>query len=148
MLSFRIPFLRHLTVLAACLLAALVGCGGDGVGTCYPVGGKVSIEGKPVRGKAGTVRLKPDVAKGNKSPFDALGSIDREGKYTVVTRGKDGAPPGWYKVVVAVVQPNSGEAFDTPVVKMDYLSEQKTPLTFEVVANPATGAYDLNLKKK
>src|SRR5438552_3648121 len=86
-----------------CVIAWLlsVGAGGcDGVGTCYPVSGVVRLDGKPVRGKAGTVLLKPDAAKGNKSPFDAWGTIDGEGSYRVATRGQDGAPPGWYKVVV------------------------------------------------
>lgn len=133
--------------LAALLLGLLAyGCGG--VGTCYPVSRKVRIDDKPIRGKAGAVLLKPDASKGNKSLFDAMGTIDGEGNYTVATRGKHGAPPGWYKVVVTVVQPNPGEAFDTPLVKPDYRSEQKTPLAFEVVASPAAGAYDLNLKRK
>jgi len=149
--SLLVRGLRARPAAAAALLGLFLlasGCGG--VGKCHPVSGKVSIDGKAVKGKGGTVLLKPDASKGNKSTFDALGTIDPEGSYTVATRGKAGAPPGWYKVVVNVVEPNSGEAFDTPLllVRPDYLSPQKTPLAFEVVASPGEGAYDLDLKSK
>jgi hypothetical protein len=130
----------------ALLLMLAAGC--DAVGPCHPVSGKVRIHGKPVRGKAGVVLLKPDASKGNASPFDAWGAIDGEGNYTITTRRKAGAPPGWYKVVVTVAEPATGDSFDTPLIKRDYQSDKTTPLRLEVVPSPAAGAYDLNLKRK
>ena len=112
----------------------------SGVATC----------GKPLTGvPQGGVSFRPDASQGNKSPHHPNGAIDTEGQYELfVPPAKKGAPPGWYKVVVTVTEPGTGDSFDTPLIKRDYQSDKTTPLMFEVVPSPAAGAYDLNLKRK
>ena len=54
--------------------------------------------------------FKPDRSKGNQTPFEPVGVVDEQGIYTVTTKGKDGAPPGWYKVLVSAVPLGSAGA--------------------------------------
>jgi len=49
------------------------------------------------------VLFQPDASKGNHSPFEPAGTIDEEGTYTLLTKDKKGAPPGWYKIVVTAL---------------------------------------------
>ena len=64
-----------------------------------------------------------------------------------------GAPPGWYKVIVAATgeppPPPKGPLKSRPipksVVPSKYGLAEKTPLEIEVVASPSAGAYDLKL---
>jgi hypothetical protein len=124
------------------------GCGDD-VGTRYPVAGRVLVDGQPLRGKAGSVLFKPDPSKGNTGPHEAAATIDEEGGYTLFTQGKKGAPPGWYKVVVYVTEKGADREAKPPrVFHPRYSSEKTTTLAAEIVANPASGQYDLKLTKK
>jgi hypothetical protein len=145
----------RLAMVCACMLAAtVVGCGDDsGVGKTYPVKGQVTLNGKPVTAENSTVLFKPDPDKGNRSPFEPAGTLDDEGNYTLVTKGKSGAPPGWYKVIVTAFEgraehPKTKQAM-RPVarslVPAKYGSAKTTPLSIEVVESPAPGAYDLKL---
>src|SRR4051794_919497 len=81
----------------AALLWAAGGCGPPGE-KFYPVAGKVTLAGKPL--KVGTVSFRPDASRGNTSKHIPTGAIDAAGNYELVTVGKKGAPPGWYKVLV------------------------------------------------
>ena len=107
--------------------------------------GKIILDGEPVTGKTGILLLQPDASKGNTSPFLPRGTIDKEGKFTLTTRGKAGAPPGWYKVVVSVSEPGYGDVDDQALIRPDYQSD-KTPLRIEVVRQPQPDAYDLQLQ--
>ena len=144
-----------LPVLLLGLLAS--GCGdSSGVGPTFPVAGKVFFNNTPLTAKNTVILYKPDAAKGNKGPFEPSGTVDTEGNYTLSTRGKSGAPPGWYKVVVtareeaAPVHPK-GPKHHRPVSKSllpaRYGQAQSTDLSIEVVERPAPGAYDLRLSK-
>src|SRR5262245_27234201 len=84
------------------LLAA--GCADSGVGKTYPVRGKVTIDGVPLTAPNTVILFKPDTAKGNNSPFEPTGTVDGEGNYTLRTKGKKGAPPGWYRVAVTATE--------------------------------------------
>jgi hypothetical protein len=125
----------------------LAGC--NGVGTRHPVEGQVLIDGKPMRGITGSVRFVPDGAKGNAGQFTATGEIDTEGRYKLVTRGKPGAPAGWYRVVVTALPPGAGdrEVVRRPAVHGRYGAEASTPLSVEVVPRPEAGAYDLKVTR-
>jgi hypothetical protein len=135
------------------LLVVLLGCDSSGVGKTYPVTGSITVNGKPLTSATVTVLFKPDAAKGNTTSFEPAGTVDEHGQYRVHTNGKEGAPPGWYKVVVTAFsgQPqHSAAAHDRrPIVKsllpQKYGSAASTTLTIEVVSNPAPAAYDLNL---
>ncbi len=130
------------------LLLSLAGCGGapDSVGHTVPVKGKVMVDGKLA--DHGSVALWPDAAKGNASKYECTGDIAADGTYTVYTKGKAGAPPGAYKVTVAIQ--SKVDSTDPKKAVMEspkkYQAKDTSPLAFEVVEKPAAGAYDLDLK--
>jgi hypothetical protein len=140
-----------------CFLAILsAGCGdGSGIDEIYPVRGKISFDGQPLVAESTTVLFQPDAERGNERPFQAVGTVDRDGNYTLKTEGQNGACPGWYKVVVTALaetpQHATGpkDARSRPVAKSllpaRYGQAQTTPLAVEVVAQPNDGAYDLKL---
>jgi hypothetical protein len=126
------------------VLLALPGCGG-GLGKLYPVSGTVKY-GTDVL-NSGMVTFHPDESKGNKSKLNPSGPIKEGGKYSVQTNGKDGAPPGWYKVTVSTMTPPTGavkmgEAPPPVKINPKYLDPKTTDLSVEV---PGTGAFDLTV---
>jgi hypothetical protein len=144
---------RVAAVAALIVLLSAAGCG-DGVGKTYSVSGKVTIDGAPLKGKSATVMFVPIRDKGNSTTFEPGGTIDSSGNYTLYTKGQRGAPAGWYKVVVTGVSEEPPEA-TVPLTKRPapkslvparYGQASTTPLEVEVVASPASGAYDLDLK--
>ena len=139
---------------AAVLLVGLLatGCGG---GNTHPVNGTVTLDGAPFAARNGLVTFVPDKAKGNAAADEPTGTVDDRGRYTLYTKGRRGAAPGWYKVVVtgladAAPAAAKGSLTQRPVPKSvvpaRYGRAETTPLEVEVVASPAAGAYDLNLK--
>jgi hypothetical protein len=154
MSSWRcLPFDRLLIPTTALLAAALVcGCG-DGVGKTLPVTGKVTLANSPLTAESTVILFKPDRDKGNASSFEPAGTVDRQGNYALVTQGKKGAPPGWYKVVVTATEfrpsdaPSSRNHHPTPrsLVPASYGQAATSPVAIEVVKNPPPGAYDLKL---
>ena len=138
-------------------VALAAGCGdASGVGPTFPVAGKVIFNNAPWTAQNTVILCKPDTTRGNKSPFEPSGTVDAEGNYTLTTRGKNGAPPGWYKVVVTAreeadpVHPK-GLKRHRPVsgslLPARYGQAQSTDLSIEVVERPAPGAYDLKLSR-
>jgi hypothetical protein len=111
-----------------------------------PVKGKATLDGAPLT--AGHVALHPQTIDPNvKVPLSA-GQIDGSGNYEIFTGGKSGAPLGKYKIVVtpSMVPPPSGGAPPAgPPQK--YMTDTQTPLSYEVVASPKDGQYDLQLSK-
>jgi hypothetical protein len=124
---------------------ALAGCtaGGDGLA---PVAGKVTVGGKPLT--TGSVSLRPDASRGNKSQHQPTGAIDAQGHFEVqVPPARKGAPPGWYKVVItALDDPQPGKPLKS-FIDMKYAGENTTPLKVEVIANPEAGRYDFRLTR-
>jgi hypothetical protein len=138
-----------LALLAA--VATLPGCGPSGP-RLEPVSGKVTLDGAPL--KSGTVTLVADESKGTKQVGSSSGAIGSDGTYRITTDGKDGAPPGWYKVVVITMGPGMGQMQTGPLTTTGgvapppkYSDQTKTDQTFEVTASPKPGAYDLKLSK-
>jgi hypothetical protein len=146
---------RLLPGLALFLPLLLLGCGDtSGVGPTYPVSGKITFNGEPLNAENTSVLFKPDSARGNTSPFEPAGTVDKDGSYALVTKGKEGAPPGWYKVVVTAFDgspkhpggpTHAKRAVARSLLPARYGQAQTTTLSVEVVANPARGAYDLKL---
>jgi hypothetical protein len=112
-----------------------------------PVAGKVTVDGQPLT--SGNVTL-VTTTKEQALPGLATGKIDFSGNYTITTGGKDGAPPGKYKVTVNPdTMPTGGDAKAamTASFNMKYSSPKDTTLEIEVVESPSPGAYDLKLSK-
>ncbi len=120
---------------------ALSSCGRTG-GTYYPVSGKVTVDGKPL--KEALVIFWADIEKGNKTVDRPLGEV-KDGTYTLSTRGKPGAPAGWYKVLLKTSYPGVSNPL---VLPSRYADPKMTPLSVEVVPHPAADAYDLKLASR
>src|SRR5262245_4070351 len=93
---------RVAALAALTFVLSATGCN-NGVGKTYPVSGKVTIDGAPLKGKSATVMFVPNRDKGNSTTLEPGGTIDSSGNYTLYTKSERGAPPGWYKVVVTGV---------------------------------------------
>ena len=138
-------------LLSACLTT---GCGDDsGVGPTFPVAVKVTVGNVPLTAKSTIVLFKPDAAKGNGSVYEPTGTVDGQGKYALVTKGKKGAPPGWYKIAVTAHEGRAEHPKGTlrhrpvahAVIPGKYGQPETSNLSIEVVENPVPGAYDLKL---
>jgi hypothetical protein len=147
------PIVKRLSGL---IVLVAVGCGdGSDSDKIYPVRGQITFDGQPLVEESTTVLFQPDAARGNEGSSVAVGTVDRDGNYTVKTNGKNGASPGWYKVVVTALaetpQHATGpkDARSRPVARSllpaRYGLARTTPLEVEVVAEPEDGAYDLSL---
>jgi hypothetical protein len=131
----------------AALCAGLSGCGGAG-DTLTPVAGKVTVNGAPLG--TGSVTFHPDSAKGNNTPHIPVGYIDAEGNYKVTAATQEGAPLGWYKVTVTAqepIDPKNPYAPPKHLINPKFSDVNSSGLALEVVANPAAGAYDIELSK-
>jgi hypothetical protein len=133
------------------------GCGdSSGVGKTLPVTGKITLDDGPLTATNTMVLFKPDSRRGNNSPFEPAGAVDSQGNYTLVTKGKNGAPPGWYKVTVTATEPRGAEEKGPrnhrpgpkSLLPAKYGQAATTTVAIEVVENPASGAYDVKLTSK
>lgn len=129
---------------------AISGCWGDDDEPLYPVAGRVSFAGRPL--SSGTVSFRPDAARGNASLHQPTGAIDSQGHYEVFTTGREGAPAGWYKVVVFAHEPLSVSTGAHPAMPKSIIPERynhpvKTPLSLEVKPHADANSYDLRLEK-
>jgi hypothetical protein len=146
----NLPCIRWRLVVTVCLgsaLAAAAGCQRSGPGKLLPVEGTVLYEGKPLT--VGSVSFRPDAARGNTSTYEPAGSIDDQGHYQLVTAGKPGAPPGWYKVTVTAEELDANNLSAPPkkLIPARYGMPTTTELALEVVDNPRPEAYDLKLTR-
>ncbi|MCI0680828.1 MAG: hypothetical protein L0Y71_01885 [Gemmataceae bacterium] len=110
-----------------------------------PVSGTVTVGAKPLA--SGSVAFHPDEAKGNTSKKVAGGDIGADGSYKLYTDAKPGAPAGWYKVTVAAATQVDSDKADQAksLVGAKFTDPKETPLSIEVTASPAAGAYDLKV---
>ena len=113
------------------------------------------LDGNPVQTSetlTGYVVLHADAARGNTIGEDVKGDIGPDGKFTVYTRDKKGAAPGWYFVTVELARTNPKDPYDyKAVIDEKYLDRKKSGLAFEVVPSPEAGRYDIkveSIKKK
>jgi|GEM_PF-1808549 len=118
-----------------------------------PAGGTVELDGQPVNG--GILMFEPDFSKGNNARVSCSSPI-RNGRYELQTAGVErsdsgpGIPLGWYKVSVRANRPGVPPTFPgQPVLDIDakYLDPEKTPISIEIVENPAPNAYDVKFTK-
>lgn len=89
--------MRSMTLLLSWFLASvmIVGCGGSGKPTAYPVKGTVLVKGKPADGAL--IVLHPTSGDTHRP----LGYVEADGSFKLTTYAEgDGAPAGTYKVTV------------------------------------------------
>lgn len=129
------------------LVTVCAGCGGSDGPVLVPVKGVATVDGAPVAGLG--ISFRGETAPGKPEYFPG-GSTDAKGAYSLITAGKDGAPPGTYKVVV--FPPSSAPGAEAPKIaaptfNRKYLAPETTDLTVKVGAGAAAGTYDLKLTK-
>jgi hypothetical protein len=110
-----------------------------------PVSGKVTIDGQPLT--AGQVSF---IAfdKQEKGGGMSSGQIDPTGGYVIHTGGKEGVPPGRYKVTVTPsMMPSGDNKMPSVPFNPKFTDASKTTLIVNVSANASPGAYDLKLTK-
>jgi hypothetical protein len=133
-------------LLICCGLAfALTGCR-KGDPKLVQVDGNVMVGTKPLT--RGTVIFYPDAAKGNTSRDEPRGAIEPDGRYHLLTGLKEGVTPGWYKVAVTAAEQIDPKNFYVTkwLIPQKYIDPKTSKLQLEVVANPASGAYNLTLE--
>lgn len=136
------------------LFLIATGCGSPakdpyGIGNTVPVSGKVTFATKLPKGASAGIAFYADGEKSTKSNLPSSGNIDEQGNYTLVTGTKQGAPPGKYKVVIqATVAENPKDEYSPTrsVINQIYSAPKTTPLSAQVVENPASGVYDFTVK--
>jgi hypothetical protein len=116
------------------------------LGTVVPVSGRVTVGEEPL--EEGTITFIPEPSKGNTSVFFATGVVEN-GTYQVSTEGKNGVPPGWYKVIV----------YDTSLAKLPspgrppsrfhprFSDPDHTPLCIQIEESSAK-SYDFALTER
>jgi len=117
--------------LYAALLAALAGCGSDGLPLAR-VHGTVSYQGKPL--EHGKVVFFPEA--GTPGP-QAVGTIQSDGTFRMQTIGRDGAAVGRHRVLVHCRQPLPPESqrqmlARESLIPRRYSVLEESPLRFEV----------------
>jgi hypothetical protein len=138
--------------LALILLPAIAcnGCAGGRSDALLPVAGQVTEEGKPLA--RGTISLRPDLEKGNKSQDHPTGTIGAGGRYVLFTSGREGAPAGAYKVVVFCNEPveikgKAHPGMPKSLIHERYNQPNTTPLSVEVKVDAPAAAYNFDLKE-
>jgi hypothetical protein len=143
--SVQIPL--HQLATFALVLACVVGCGSSGPGRLMPVKGKVTLDDKALT--TGSLVFKPDATKGNNSRFEPSGTVATDGSYSLFTKEKEGAPPGWYKVGIVAEEANAADPYAPrrSLVPNRYNDAETSGLSIEVASSPPAGAYDLKLAR-
>jgi hypothetical protein len=131
------------------LVVFLAGCSsGEHV---VDVSGKVLLDGHPL--PMGTVTFAPDKEKGNTAPANGFSPIKEDGSYSLIYKGKNGVPPGWYKVGVSSfgmpsTMPEMGKAMPaTPKINPKLINPETSGIRIEVVPAPDSDAYTIKVTK-
>jgi hypothetical protein len=121
------------------------GCGGI---KRVPVSGTVTLDGKPIR--EGFIAFWADESKANNTVRASCSAPIRNGEFTLSSIGVTasesgpGVAPGWYKVILDTDRLGAPKTNVHP----RFTNVAKTPLSVEVVEEPAAGAYDIKMTSK
>ncbi|MFO0864080.1 MAG: hypothetical protein U0744_05400 [Gemmataceae bacterium] len=124
----------------ALLFLIPAGCGGEKL---YPVEGTISVDGTPLaKGAVVFWSEKP-------SADQPAGDVEN-GKFTIMTKGKTGAPEGTYKVTVSGNEEiDSTKPFKTKmIIPAAYREQAKTPLTVQVSPSSTPKSVEFAVKSK
>ena len=143
--------MRSSAPLAACLLAACLGCETYDGPPLYPVSGIVTLDGKPLA-NAGVMFLPRDSTRGNA----CLGITDASGKYVLKAErgGGAGCQEGKFAVTISKMKdppPGTGEvaAAETgteETLPAKYWDSAQTILSADVPSGGATIDFKLDSK--
>lgn len=141
------PNHAHCCLTAAQLgtLFLVFGCGK--ADPLVPVSGRVTYQDRPL--ETGAVVFIPDAEKGNTTKHEPRGTIDKGGGFEMVTAGKPGTPPGWYKVAIIATRPPSEKnpyAVMPSLIPRKYNDAKTSDLTVEVRDASSPGGYSFDLK--
>ena len=149
MLSCRTPVVRILFWIAL-TTTGLVGCERKAGETLFPVTGRITLDGQPL--SSGSLTLRPDgVGASWQQP---TGMVAADGRFVVYTNGREGVPPGTYRVVAFVTETTRTAAgaarpgLPRSLIPARYNDPQQTPLRWKVVAQPTANTYDLELTSR
>ena len=157
-MTSRAVYLRASSFVA--LMVAVIATAGckEPPAPTFPVSSKVTMGKKALT--EGMITFVPDAAKGNKNKENPTGRIGADGSYTLNTNGRDGAPAGWYKVMITATMPTEmkGEVkteakavkgvipLPKSPVNTKYNKADTSGISVEVTDPPKPGAYDIDLK--
>jgi len=128
-------------LLVALMALVVAGCSKNSFKT-EPVSGKVTVDNTPLTG--GNVTFHPTTEDKSKAGLSA-GQIDSNGNYKIFTGGKEGVPPGKYKVTVTPpMVPMSGA---TSMPKAEFADKFRDSKTTPLEITVPGGSYDLKLTK-
>jgi hypothetical protein len=132
------------------VLVVLSGCSTSEIDRLklVPVSGRVLVKDAPV--SIGTLSFRPDAKKGNNSKYEPAANIDPEGKFQLKTAGRDGAPPGWYRVILSCAEPIDPKNPYAPpkyLVNPKYATLETTDLVVEIVDAAEPRSYDLIVQR-
>jgi hypothetical protein len=121
---------------AAMCVGVAPGCGGEADVACFPVRGRVTLDGKPLAEATVAFHSLATTAAIESRP---LAYTDSHGCYTLTTvRQGDGAPPGQYAITVVLRAPRQvGEEIvrdGRNLLPARYARPESSGLQFEVVA--------------
>jgi hypothetical protein len=135
-----------LRILSAALIAvALVGCGGGGFAPAK--GQLIYPDGKPVNDLDGFNIVFEGKAPDGRS-YSAMGTIDKEGKFTLFTnKPGDGAPVGNCRVLIEPKMIDSEREAPYPLDRK-YRSFETSGLTYEIKADGNDIQFTVEPKKK
>jgi hypothetical protein len=126
------PLPSVLIVVAAAILGSITGCSNQGSVSLQKVQGTVKFRGKIL--DHGQVSFIPaDGAAGQ----PALSEIHADGTYQLQTEGREGVPPGKYRVLIQCRQSSPASEKPKPVpmpslIPEKYAAEKYSPLIVEV----------------
>lgn len=145
MMEFHTPG-RDWTCIGLIGVLFVLGCSRQPREILYPVRGRITLDGQPL--PRGSLSLRPESKTNWHQP---TGMIEPAGEYVVYTNSRVGAPPGSYRVVVfateAATTPSGAANPGLPksLIPIRYNEPHESPLRLDVVAQPASKAYDLEL---
>ncbi len=131
--------------LTSFLLFMLFVAGCQRPGGSVPVSGRVTFRGMTLNN--GMVVFTPDSTRGESGPI-AMGTIQRDGTYSLITDDKPGAQAGYYRITVISFDvppsPQGGVSTAVPILPEKYLDPNQSQLTCQVLADHKNN-FDLEL---
>jgi hypothetical protein len=126
-------------MIALSILAA--GCTESAHKELVPVKGKILNGAGRLTGALLTFH--PDPAEGERGGAIAMGKVQADGTYELVTGDKPGATTGRYRVTVTLLRSPDVTAGPILIPPIKYLHREQTDLVVEVSKEPRLDQYDL-----